>query len=196
MVDSLAIAVAQFAPVTTPTTTSSGCRGSPATQPIAARCSWCSPSTPATSRPTMDGSWLQHAQPLHGPFVRALSRVRRRARHPRRRGDGRTRARRGQARRQHAGRARRPPATWWPPTASCTSTTRSGSARATGSCPGEIEPPQTFASAGFTVGLQTCYDIRFPEVTRRLVDAGADLVLRARASGCAARSRSTTGAPC
>ncbi|HZK59138.1 MAG TPA: nitrilase-related carbon-nitrogen hydrolase, partial [Cryobacterium sp.] len=24
---------------------------------------------------------------------------------------------------------------------------------------------------------QTCYDIRFPEVTRRLVDAGADLVL-------------------
>jgi predicted amidohydrolase len=30
---------------------------------------------------------------------------------------------------------------------------------------------------GFTVGMQTCYDIRFPEVTRRLVDAGADLVL-------------------
>ncbi|MEO8528329.1 MAG: carbon-nitrogen hydrolase family protein [Pseudolysinimonas sp.] len=35
----------------------------------------------------------------------------------------------------------------------------------------------TFAFGGFTVGLQTCYDIRFPEVTRRLVDAGADLVL-------------------
>lgn len=43
--------------------------------------------------------------------------------------------------------------------------------------PGDIEPPQTFGWAGFTVGLQTCYDIRFPEVTRRLVDAGADLVL-------------------
>ena len=42
---------------------------------------------------------------------------------------------------------------------------------------GEIEPPQTFAWGGFTVGMQTCYDIRFPEVTRRLVDAGADLVL-------------------
>ena len=42
---------------------------------------------------------------------------------------------------------------------------------------GEIEPPQTFAWHGFTVGLQTCYDIRFPEVTRRLVDAGAELVL-------------------
>lgn len=34
-----------------------------------------------------------------------------------------------------------------------------------------------FPFGGFTVGLQTCYDIRFPEVTRRLVDAGADLVL-------------------
>jgi predicted amidohydrolase len=34
-----------------------------------------------------------------------------------------------------------------------------------------------FAFGGFTVGLQTCYDIRFPEVTRRLVDAGADLIL-------------------
>jgi predicted amidohydrolase len=42
---------------------------------------------------------------------------------------------------------------------------------------GAIEEPETFQVAGFTVGLQTCYDIRFPEVTRRLVDAGADLVL-------------------
>ncbi len=42
---------------------------------------------------------------------------------------------------------------------------------------GAIEAPQTFGWNGFTVGLQTCYDIRFPEVTRRLVDAGADLVL-------------------
>lgn len=41
---------------------------------------------------------------------------------------------------------------------------------------GEIEPPQTFEFAGFTVGLQTCYDLRFPEVTRRLVDAGVTLV--------------------
>jgi predicted amidohydrolase len=35
----------------------------------------------------------------------------------------------------------------------------------------------TFSWGGFTVGLQTCYDVRFPEVTRRLVDAGADLVV-------------------
>lgn len=34
-----------------------------------------------------------------------------------------------------------------------------------------------FAFGGFTVGLQTCYDVRFPEVTRQLVDAGADLIL-------------------
>ena len=27
------------------------------------------------------------------------------------------------------------------------------------------------------MGIQTCYDVRFPEVTRRLVDAGAELVL-------------------
>ena len=42
---------------------------------------------------------------------------------------------------------------------------------------GEIEPPQTFVLDGLTVGMQTCYDIRFPEVTRRLADAGADVVL-------------------
>ncbi|WP_309617832.1 carbon-nitrogen hydrolase family protein [Salinibacterium sp.] len=42
---------------------------------------------------------------------------------------------------------------------------------------GDIAPPETFAWEGFTVGMQTCYDIRFPEVSRRLVDAGADLVL-------------------
>jgi predicted amidohydrolase len=42
---------------------------------------------------------------------------------------------------------------------------------------GPIEEPRTFSAGGFTVGIQTCYDVRFPEVTRRLVDAGADLVV-------------------
>lgn len=42
---------------------------------------------------------------------------------------------------------------------------------------GDIEPPQLFDFEGFRIGLQTCYDLRFPEVTRRLVDAGATLVL-------------------
>jgi predicted amidohydrolase len=42
---------------------------------------------------------------------------------------------------------------------------------------GEIDKPQTFSIEGVTIGLQTCYDIRFPEVSRRLVDAGADLIV-------------------
>ena len=42
---------------------------------------------------------------------------------------------------------------------------------------GDIEPAKLFEFEGFRVGLQTCYDLRFPEVTRRLVDAGATLVL-------------------
>ncbi|MDI9915748.1 carbon-nitrogen hydrolase family protein [Rhodococcus sp. IEGM 1379] len=43
--------------------------------------------------------------------------------------------------------------------------------------PGEIDEPQTFLCEGLTFGLQTCYDLRFPEVTRRIVDAGADVLL-------------------
>lgn len=42
---------------------------------------------------------------------------------------------------------------------------------------GPIEEPETFILDGVTVGLQTCYDIRFPEVSRRIVDAGADLIV-------------------
>ncbi|MCM3656229.1 carbon-nitrogen hydrolase family protein [Agromyces mediolanus] len=43
--------------------------------------------------------------------------------------------------------------------------------------PGELAEPELFELDGFTVGMQTCYDLRFPEVTRTLVDAGAELVL-------------------
>jgi predicted amidohydrolase len=43
--------------------------------------------------------------------------------------------------------------------------------------PGTIDVPQTFDVEGFSIGLETCYDLRFPEVTRILVDAGADIVL-------------------
>ncbi len=42
---------------------------------------------------------------------------------------------------------------------------------------GEITSPQTFEWGGLSVGMQTCYDLRFPEVTRTIVDAGAELVL-------------------
>lgn len=43
--------------------------------------------------------------------------------------------------------------------------------------PGALEPPETFEVDGLVLGMQTCYDLRFPEVTRRLVDAGADVAL-------------------
>jgi deaminated glutathione amidase len=43
--------------------------------------------------------------------------------------------------------------------------------------PGPLEEPQLFDVGGLRVGMQTCYDIRFPEVTRRLAVAGAELVL-------------------
>ena len=43
--------------------------------------------------------------------------------------------------------------------------------------PGAITEPETFTVGDLTVGLQTCYDLRFPEITRSLVDAGAGLIL-------------------
>jgi deaminated glutathione amidase len=43
--------------------------------------------------------------------------------------------------------------------------------------PGEIATPETFVVDGLTIGIMTCYDLRFPEVTRLLADAGADVVL-------------------
>ncbi|WP_197375674.1 carbon-nitrogen hydrolase family protein [Mycolicibacterium baixiangningiae] len=36
--------------------------------------------------------------------------------------------------------------------------------------------PQLLQVNGFTVGMQTCYDLRFPETSRVLVDAGADVI--------------------
>lgn len=38
------------------------------------------------------------------------------------------------------------------------------------------EAPQLFAIDEITIGMQTCFDLRFPETTRRLVDAGAHMV--------------------
>jgi deaminated glutathione amidase len=42
--------------------------------------------------------------------------------------------------------------------------------------PGEVGDPEIFEAGGIRFGLQTCYDVRFPEVARRIVDAGADVV--------------------
>ena len=43
--------------------------------------------------------------------------------------------------------------------------------------PGALDEPEVFEVGGVRVGLQTCYDVRFPEVTRRIADAGAHLVV-------------------
>ncbi|WP_431280227.1 carbon-nitrogen hydrolase family protein [Leifsonia poae] len=43
--------------------------------------------------------------------------------------------------------------------------------------PGELGRPQIFHVDTIPVGLQTCYDIRFPEVSRTVVDAGAELIV-------------------
>lgn len=42
---------------------------------------------------------------------------------------------------------------------------------------GDLDEPQTFVLDGLRFGLMTCYDLRFPEVARLLVDAGADAFL-------------------
>jgi predicted amidohydrolase len=43
--------------------------------------------------------------------------------------------------------------------------------------PGVVGTPETFDLGGLRFGLMTCYDLRFPEVGRLLVDAGADVFL-------------------
>lgn len=43
--------------------------------------------------------------------------------------------------------------------------------------PGELETPQTFQAGGLRFGLMTCYDLRFPEVSRLLADEGVDVAL-------------------
>jgi predicted amidohydrolase len=43
--------------------------------------------------------------------------------------------------------------------------------------PGPLEAPRVFTVDGVRVGMQTCYDLRFPEITRTLATAGAELVV-------------------
>lgn len=42
---------------------------------------------------------------------------------------------------------------------------------------GKLANPPVFKHNGLTVGIQTCYDLRFPEQTRWLMDAGAQAIL-------------------
>lgn len=43
--------------------------------------------------------------------------------------------------------------------------------------PGPITTPSCFDVDGFRFGVMTCYDLRFPEMARTLVDAGADAIV-------------------
>ncbi len=43
--------------------------------------------------------------------------------------------------------------------------------------PGETGQAQVFRVGEFTCGIMTCYDLRFPEAARVLVDAGAELII-------------------
>ena len=43
--------------------------------------------------------------------------------------------------------------------------------------PGALEAPETFERDGIRFALMTCYDLRFPEVSRVLADTGAHVIL-------------------
>ncbi|NUS58405.1 MAG: carbon-nitrogen hydrolase family protein, partial [Streptomycetaceae bacterium] len=42
--------------------------------------------------------------------------------------------------------------------------------------PGPVTEPAVFTADGIRIGLQTCYDLRFPESVRRIAVAGADVL--------------------
>lgn len=44
-------------------------------------------------------------------------------------------------------------------------------------CGDPADEPLVFAAGGLTFGVMNCYDLRFPEVARRLVDRGADVLV-------------------
>ncbi len=124
----------------------------------------------------MDASWIEHAQGLHGPFVRALAELAT---------ELGIHIVAGLVERVQ-GEEKRVANTLvaLDPHGELVAHYRKmhlydafGQRESEWIVPGPVEAPQTFAFGGFTVGLQTCYDLRFPEVTRQLVDAGADLVL-------------------
>jgi predicted amidohydrolase len=52
-----------------------------------------------------------------------------------------------------------------------------GYAESDGIAAGEITEPFVLELGGLRFGAFTCYDLRFPESARRLVDAGADVIL-------------------
>lgn len=52
-----------------------------------------------------------------------------------------------------------------------------GASESTWIRPGVLSSPQVVTIGGMAVGMMACYDLRFPEVARRLADAGAEVVV-------------------
>ena len=52
-----------------------------------------------------------------------------------------------------------------------------GASESTWIRPGNLSSPQVVTISGMSVGMMACYDLRFPEVARRLVDAGAEVIV-------------------
>lgn len=124
--------------------------------------------------PTMDATWIEEAETIDGPFVQGLAALA--AQH---------------AVHIAAGIVERTDGTRFSntiavvdPAGELVATSRKlhlydafGQRESDFAVAAAITEPELFVVGGVTVGVQTCYDLRFPEVTRRLVDAGADLVL-------------------
>ena len=115
-----------------------------------------------------------YAEPIDGPFADGRRRGGRGARdHRRRPGMFETSPTTRDPAVEHAGACA---ARSTRRTARSTSTTPSATASPTGCAPASPRPA-VVEVAGFRVGLMTCYDLRFPELGRLLVDAGAEVLV-------------------
>ncbi|MFP3579042.1 carbon-nitrogen hydrolase family protein [Arthrobacter sp. fls2-241-R2A-200] len=52
-----------------------------------------------------------------------------------------------------------------------------GYQESSGTEPGTVTQPQLLTMGGLSLGMMTCYDLRFPESARHLIDAGANVLL-------------------
>jgi len=126
--------------------------------------------------PTMDASWREHAQRVHGPFVRGLGEIA---------SELGIHLVAGMTE-ELVDDERRVANTLvaLDDTGDLVATYRKqhlydafGQRESDWIAPGSLDQEPVFDVRGYRVGLETCYDVRFPEATRRLVDAGAELVL-------------------
>jgi predicted amidohydrolase len=125
--------------------------------------------------PKLDASWVEAAEPLDGPFVSGIAALA---------AELKVFIVAGVLERVLAGHRFSNTLVAFDPSGTLVATYRKlhlydafGARESQFAAAGPIEPPQTFDVGELRVAMQTCYDLRFPEVTRRLVDAGAELIL-------------------